>query len=64
MEVSGIILAFLFDIENFLRKCSKVILNKELANTILTRSYDFIIHEKSLLKDNFMGEKINVKISF
>lgn len=40
-----------------LRKCSKVILNKELANTILTRSYDFIIHEKSLLKDNFMGEK-------
>ena len=40
-----------------LRKCSKVILNEELANTILTRSYDFIIHEKSLLKDNFMGEK-------
>ena len=40
-----------------LRKCSKVILNKELANTILTRSYDFIIHEKSLLKDNFMGGK-------
>ena len=40
-----------------LRKCSEVILNKELASTILTRSYDFIIHEKSLLKDNFMGEK-------
>ena len=40
-----------------LRKCSKVILNEELANTILTRSYGFIIHEKSLLKDNFMGEK-------
>lgn len=40
-----------------LRKCSKVILNKELANTILTRSYDFIIHEKSLLEDDFMGEK-------
>ena len=37
-----------------LRKCSEVILNKELASTILTRSYDFIIHEKSLLKDNFM----------
>ena len=40
-----------------LRKCSKVLLNKELANTILIRSYDFIIHEKSLVKDNFMGEK-------
>lgn len=40
-----------------LRKCSKVILNKELAKTILIRSYDFIIHEKSLLEDDFMGEK-------
>ena len=40
-----------------LRKCSKVILNKELANTILNRSYDFIIHEKSLLKNYFMVEK-------
>lgn len=39
------------------RKCSKVILDKELAKTILTRSYDFIIHEKSLLEYNFMGEK-------
>ncbi len=39
------------------RECNKVILNEELANTILTRSYGFIIHEKSLLKDNFMGEK-------
>lgn len=40
-----------------LRKCNKVILNKELASTILTRSYDFIIHEKSLLGYDFMGEK-------
>lgn len=40
-----------------LRKCNKVILNKKLANIILIRSYDFIIHEKSLLEDNFMGEK-------
>ncbi len=40
-----------------LRKCNKVILNKELANTILTRSHDFIIHEKSLLEHDFMGEK-------
>lgn len=23
----------------------------------MTRSYDFIIHEKSLLEDDFMGEK-------
>ena len=36
---------------------NKVILDKELANTILTRSYDFIIHEKSLLEHHFMGEK-------
>ena len=34
-----------------------MILNKELASTILTRSYDFIIHEKSLLGYDFMGEK-------
>lgn len=40
-----------------LRECHKVILNKELAKMILNRSYDFIIHEKSLLENNFMGEK-------
>ena len=39
------------------REYDKVILNKELANIILTRSYEFIIHEKSLLKHDFMGEK-------
>ena len=39
------------------REYDKVILNKELANVILTRSYEFIIHEKGLLKHDFMGEK-------
>lgn len=47
-----------------LRKCSKVVLNKELANIILNRSYDFIIHEKSLLKNNFMGEKNECESKF
>ena len=46
------------------RECNKVILNKELANTILTRSYDFIIHEKSLLEDNLMGEKDDCENKF
>ena len=40
-----------------LRQCNKVILNKELANIILTRSYEFIIHERKLLEYDFMGEK-------
>ena len=40
-----------------LRRCDKVRLDKELANTILSRSYEFILHEKELLKHNFMGEK-------
>lgn len=39
------------------RQCNKVVLDKELANTILTRTYNFIIHEKSLLEYRFMGEK-------
>ena len=47
-----------------LRKCNKVILNKELANTILTRSYDFIMHEKSLLEHDFMGEKEDCENKF
>ena len=46
------------------RKCNKVILNKELANTILTRSYDFIMHEKSLLEHDFMGEKEDCENKF
>ena len=46
------------------RECNKVILNKELANTILTRSYDFIIHEKSLLEHNLMGEKDDCENKF
>lgn len=46
------------------RKCNKVILNKELANTILTRSYDFIMHEKSLLEQDFMGEKEDCENKF
>jgi len=46
------------------RECNKVILNKELANTILTRSYEFIIHEKSLLKYDFMGEKDECESKF
>lgn len=47
-----------------LRKCNKVIFNKELANTILNRSYDFIIHEKSLLEDDFMGEQVDCENKF
>ena len=46
------------------RECNKVILNKELANTILTRSYEFIIHEKSLVKYDFMGEKDECESKF
>lgn len=40
-----------------LRQCNKVVLDKELAQMILTRSYEFIIHEKKLLEYDFMGEK-------
>lgn len=40
-----------------LKKCNKVILDGKLADTILTRSYEFIIHEKKLLEYDFMGEK-------
>lgn len=47
-----------------LRKCNKVILNKELANTILIRSYEFIIHERGLLEYDFMGEKYECEDKF
>lgn len=40
-----------------LRQCDKVSLDKELASTILIRSYEFILHEKKLLKYDFMGER-------
>ncbi len=40
-----------------LRQCNKVGLDKKLAQTVLTRSYEFIIHEKKLLEYDFMGEK-------
>ncbi len=47
-----------------LRECNKVVLNKELANTILTRSYDFIIHEKSLLEGEFMEQEYECENKF
>lgn len=40
-----------------LKKRNKVVLDSKLADTILTRSYEFIIHEKKLLEYDFMGEK-------
>ena len=40
-----------------LRQCNKVGVNKELAQTVLNRSYEFIIHEKKLLEYDFMGER-------
>ena len=35
----------------------KILFDEELAHKILNRSYNFIIHEKSLLEYDFMGER-------
>lgn len=47
-----------------LRQCDKVVLDKGLAQTILTRSHEFIVHEKKLLEYDFMGEKAQCEKKF